>query len=82
MAEVEITEGREGGMNEHQASKLHSKQRIEYYKEQLNHIKTDRIFNRIFNNLCAAKGLKFMTDAEYTEFERKSKADIKEELEL
>lgn len=67
---------------EHELAIKHSKNRIVYYKEAINYIKADRIFNRIFNELCAKKGIEFMTDDEYTEFEGNSKRIIKEELEL
>lgn len=61
--------------------KLDSKERIASHKHAINEIKADRIFNRTIDELCAIKGVEFLTDDEYTKFQHKMYNVLQEELE-
>lgn len=54
--------------------------RLEVLKTEMIDILCDRIFNRIIDEIGAIKGVEFLRDSEYVNFEGKVKNSIQEEL--
>ena len=66
--------------DELQFSRLNSQMKLQVLKTQMIDIACDRIFNRIVDEFCAIKGIEFISDSEYVNFEGKVRNLIQEEL--